>query len=294
MDSVSRLLVGAVDLHMHSGPSPMPRRVDHVEAARLASAAGFRAIVVKDHYHSTVFDVLAMESQLAGLKTQVFGGIALNSQVGGLNAHAVDLALRMGGRMVWFPTISAKAHIDHAVQDEVVRQHFLPKGVMQSEEIDIFGVDGELRPEVHQIIGIAKEHRALISAGHLGAASTIALFEAAAAVGATQMIVSHPNFIINADKKQVVELTKLGVVIEHAIAMYGDGKRFPFSDLLQWIELLGPEHTSLASDLGQLTNPLPVDVYRIVCGQLLDSGVSEGDLRMMLSTNPARLIALDD
>src|SRR5207249_11562449 len=39
--------------------------------------------------------------------------IALNSQVGGLNPSAVDLALKMGAKVVWFPTISARRHIEH-------------------------------------------------------------------------------------------------------------------------------------------------------------------------------------
>ena len=51
-----------------------------------------------------------MEPQLAGIKTKVFGSIALNSMVGGLNPSAVDLALAMGAKVVWFPTISAPHH----------------------------------------------------------------------------------------------------------------------------------------------------------------------------------------
>ena len=35
--AIDRILNGAVDLHTHSGPSPMPRRIDHVEAAQLAA-----------------------------------------------------------------------------------------------------------------------------------------------------------------------------------------------------------------------------------------------------------------
>jgi hypothetical protein len=60
MSAVDSLLIGAVDLHCHSGPSPMPRRITHAEAARQADEAGFRAIVAKCHYHDTVTDILAM------------------------------------------------------------------------------------------------------------------------------------------------------------------------------------------------------------------------------------------
>lgn len=294
MDSIDQLLVGAVDLHCHSGPSPMPRRITHVEAARMADQAGMRAIVVKCHYHSTVFDLLSMQGELAGLKTQVFGGVALNSQVGGINPHAVDLSLKMGGRIIWFPTISSHAHLCHAAHDAEVQQHFQPQGIMQSDEVDIFGADGDLLPEVHTIIGLAKDSGALISAGHLAPDRVLALLQAVRAAGSDRFVISHPNYVIKAEREQVVEFAGLGATIEHELVMYDEDSMFPLQTLLDWIGLIGPEHTSLASDLGQVGNPLPIEAYRRVVGRLLDSGVPEKDIRQMTATNPARLIGLED
>lgn len=294
MDTVDRLLDGAVDLHCHSGPSPMPRRITHVEAAQQASEVGFRAIVAKCHYHSTVFDVLSMQPQLAGLKTQVFGGVALNSQVGGINPHAVDLSLKMGGREIWFPTISAKAHLCHAAEDPEVQAHFQPKGIMQSDEVDIFGADGDLLPEVHQVIALAKDAGALVSAGHLAPDRILALVTALRAAGHDRVVVSHPNFVIKAERDQVARYADLGATIEHEINMYDEDRIFPLQTLIDWIELIGPDHTTLASDLGQVGKPLPVDAYRRVLARLLDAGVAEKDLRKMIAVNPARLIGLDD
>jgi hypothetical protein len=293
MGAVDNLLIGAVDLHCHSGPSPMPRRITHAEAARQADEAGFRAIVAKCHYHDTVTDILAMAPLLAGLNVEVFGGIALNSHNGGLNPFAVDRSLKMGGKVIWFPTISSRAHLCHSAHDEDVRAHFQPRGMMQSEEISIFGEDGELRPEVHQIIGQARDAGALISTGHLGPGPARALVEAAVAAGHDRLIVSHPNFVVAMERQQAVELAGLGATIEHELGMYHNERRFPFTDLLEWISLVGPERTSLGSDLGQVGNALPIEAYRQVVGDLLDSGVSERDIRMMIRDNPARLIGLD-
>jgi hypothetical protein len=293
MGAVENLLVGAVDLHCHSGPSPMPRRITHAEAARQASEAGFRAIVAKCHYHDTTTDVISMEPLLKGVKTEVFGGIALNSQVGGLNPHAVDRSLKMGGKVIWFPTISSTDHLCHAAQDEEVQKHFQPRGMMQSEEISIFGDDGDLRPEVGQIIEQAKEAGALISTGHLGPEPARALVEAATAAGHDRLILSHPNYVVDVQRKQAQEIAGLGAVIEHEIAMYQNDHIFPISVLVDWIDLIGPEHTSLGSDLGQVGNPLPVEAYTEVVGRLLDSGIAEKDVRLMIRDNPARLIGLD-
>ena len=38
-DVAARLLKGALDLHVHSGPSTMPRQLDHMQAAEEAIAA---------------------------------------------------------------------------------------------------------------------------------------------------------------------------------------------------------------------------------------------------------------
>ena len=47
------LLRGAVDLHVHSSPDIIERLLDHVELARQARDAGFKAMVVKCHQMGT-------------------------------------------------------------------------------------------------------------------------------------------------------------------------------------------------------------------------------------------------
>ncbi|MEA3095456.1 MAG: hypothetical protein QOJ04_6798, partial [Caballeronia sp.] len=51
-ETVDALVRGSIDLHCHSGPSVMPRYLDHIEAMQEASAAGLRAVLLKDHYYS--------------------------------------------------------------------------------------------------------------------------------------------------------------------------------------------------------------------------------------------------
>jgi hypothetical protein len=51
---IDRLLQGAIDPHVHSGPSIAARSLDHVELLKQASAAGFAAVVTKDHDYSGV------------------------------------------------------------------------------------------------------------------------------------------------------------------------------------------------------------------------------------------------
>ncbi len=51
---IDALLKGAIDPHVHSGPSIALRGLDHVELLQQASEAGFAAVVTKDHDYSGV------------------------------------------------------------------------------------------------------------------------------------------------------------------------------------------------------------------------------------------------
>lgn len=294
--ALDRILDGAIDLHCHSGPSPFPRRIDHVEAARQAESVRMRAIVVKSHHHSTVMDVRAMAAQLRGCTTQVFGGIALNEQVGGLNPSAVDLALKLGGKIVWFPTISASRHIDHVRAHPDVKFPQSTVALRPVAPIDVLTPSGDLRPEVHEILKIIAEAGAVLTGGHMAPDQIAAVLEAARKAGITRLLVNHPEYVIEADRQEVVRYAEAGAIIEHSLCMYDDASTFYHwkPDVLKgWIDLVGADRTSLGSDLGQVDNPLPIESFRKILDRLHDCGVSEADLRKMVRDNPARLLGLN-
>ena len=82
-----------------------------MDAVRHYADEGFGGVVMKSHHHSTVMELIALRDAFPeGLPVPAFGGVALNGAVGGLNPRAVELALGMGGRIVWFPTIAGRAH----------------------------------------------------------------------------------------------------------------------------------------------------------------------------------------
>ncbi|MDS0136094.1 MULTISPECIES: DUF6282 family protein [unclassified Amycolatopsis] len=290
--AIASVLDGLVDMHVHSGPSPFPRRFDHVEAARDGARIGMRAMVAKSHHHNTQMDVLAMQGRLADVEAQVFGGIALNSTVGGLNVHAVRMTLRMGGKVVWFPTISSGRHLDCHPEDGAFPTTTVP---LTLERIDIVDGEGALKPEAIEILDEIKEQQAVLNGGHMYPEYIKTLFEEAHERGLKRMAVSHPDFVIGADPALCRELIELGAFVEHEVGMYdpeGTQKWDP-KNLLTWIETLGPEHTVLASDFGQKANPKPVDAWLRVGEALLDLGLPEKDLRRMVRDNPAYLLNLD-
>lgn len=287
------LLEGAVDLHVHPSPSPFPRRIDIVEAARLASEAGMRAIVVKSHHHNTAMDVAAISPYgVEESGVQVFGGIALNTQVGGINPHAVNLCLAMGGKVVWFPTIASPAHLAHSHNLNFPK---LAIPLMDEVPIDVWGDDGKLRAEVYEILRMIAEADAILASGHMPVRSILAVFEAAREVGVRRMLVNHPNYVIEASHDEARRLTELGAMIEHSLCMYDEDSTFyhwNLDVLVDWIRAVGPEKSLLGSDLGQKNNPLPEQSYQKICRRLLDAGWTREEIRMLVVDNPVKLLGL--
>jgi hypothetical protein len=288
--SITEVLDGAVDLHCHPGPNPFPREFDHVDAARDAERLNMRGILVKSHHHNTVMDLLSIQRELAEVRTPVFGGIALNVQVGGINPYAVAMCLRMGGRAVWFPTFSSRQHCEHG-------HHGFPEATIEipNRIVDIRDTDGRIVDDVYEVVDLIAESDALLSAGHLSIQDARAVFEIARARGVRRMILSHPNFVIDADSATCRELTALGVFIEHEVGMY-DPQGFRKWDpaiLVDWIRTVGPENTVLASDLGQKGRPMPVDAFTRVGQELLERGLTPDELRQVVNRNPGFLLGLE-
>lgn len=52
-NAIDQVLDGLIDMHCHSGPSPMPREFDHASGARDGwERLRMRALVAKCHHHN--------------------------------------------------------------------------------------------------------------------------------------------------------------------------------------------------------------------------------------------------
>ena len=291
---VDELLVGAVDLHTHPGPSPFPRRMSILDAATDAATVGFRAIVAKSHHHSMQTDILALESAgLLDVPVKVFGGVALNRTVGGLNPYAVELALRMGGKVVWFPTISSRAHIDFHAHHH---SGFPTSGVSlrDNEPISVLDDSGGLVPEARDIIDVIAGESAVLNCGHLPADEIDVLVPAAFAGGVRRVVISHPDFVVGASPERIADWCRQGAYVEHCLAMLvgRSATEPPMARIADFYRAAGPERTIFSSDLGQAGNPLPVTAYRRMVRILLDNGVAPAAVKAMTGGNAAQLLSL--
>lgn len=298
MDAVSRLIRGAIDLHVHPAPSLFPRCMDAVDAARQADEAGMRAIVIKCHHHTTAPELIPLrEHVLKPLKVEMFGGVVLNSYAGGLNPYIVDMTIRMGGRIVWFPTVSSENHIKHHKAQPHMKFPSQQGRELPDVAVKVIDDRGELVPAAREILQLIAEADIVMSSGHVSVPEAMALLRGAKEVGVRRMLINHPDFVIDASEKDVQEFVRLGAYIEHSMCMYHPESTFhlwDFDRLSRWIRLVGPERTLLGSDLGQKNNPLPVEGLRFTVEKLLEKGLKEGEIEMMVKNNAATLLGLEE
>jgi len=289
---VADLLRGAVDLHCHSGPSVMPRTLNHIEAIREAEAAGMHAVLFKDHYYSVTPVAALLKEFLTDLRLTLLTGVPLNNTTGGLNPYAVDHGLKLGARLVWMPTFSAANHIRHGH-----RHVILPTKteMLRPTGLTIVTDKGELKEEVKPILDQIAAADCVLSSGHLHISEIWPLFEEAKRRGVKRLLVNHPTFVVDANLRDIKELAGMGAYIEHSFCMFINEaytKKFTGAELKALVAAAGIERTILGSDLGQVNNPRPVPGFRSVIKLCLGLGYGEGDIRKMISRNACDLMGL--
>lgn len=290
---VAELLVGAIDLHCHSGPAAMPRILDHHEAMLDCAEAGFRALLYKDHFYLGVAHAAILEKLVPDTGVKLFSGIALNNASGGINPHAVNHAANIGARIVWLPTLSAENHIAQS-QGQAKSFPKTAKRMLPPIGLSALDANGKLTDDTKQVLDLIAEADIILAGGHLPASELIQVFEEAGKRGVKRMLVNHPTYIVNCTDDDMRALVELGAYMEHSICMFieGSGKQFGAEELAHYIEVAGVDRTVLCSDLGLMGSPRPIEGYRQIVRMLLDLQVPKEDIRKMIGDNAAWLLRL--
>ena len=278
-------LEGVVDLHVHCAPDSGPRSVDAFEVATLARRNGMRGLLFKNHYTQTASLAYLVAQQVPDI--EVFGGIALNRSVGGVNPVAVErMAASTGGygRVVWMPTFDSE-HYHRVVEAN-------PQHVPVSR-------NGKLLPEVLEVFDVMLEHDLALATGHSSPAESLLLIEAAKAKGIDRIIVTHPlpgPVAMSVSDQQ--KAAALGAFLEYpfnatlpADPKWGGGGS-SLDEYAEAIREIGVEHVILSSDLGQPMNPVHTEGLKAFFDGLTERGFRQAEIDRMAKRNPARFLGL--
>ena len=266
-------LDGVIDLHAHCGPDSMPRILDAIDVAHNARAAGMTAVVLKNHFEPTAS--MAYFARKAVPDIEVFGGIALNLSVGGMNPHAVEHMAKVTGgwgRIVWMPTFDSEAQVRYSREN----RPFV-----------------SISPAIHEVIDAIARHNLILATGHSSAAECLLLVREAQRRG-VPVIVTHAMMApIHMTIPQMQECASMGAYIEFVYnGIIGPFKEFELPDYARAIRAIGAEHAILASDLGQPVNPPHTDGLKTYFEGLMQAGITESDIDLMTRRNPAQLLKI--
>lgn len=251
-------LQGLIDTHIHAAPDIKPRICNDLEAAKQAKDEGMQAIVLKCHVEST-----ASRAQIAqhASNLTVLGGVCLNSHVGGLNLHAVQLSFQLGGRIVWLPTVSAK-------------------------KIDIFQGDG-----LEEILHFIAQNDMVLATGHTEVEDIFPVLDMARSLGVSRIIINHPlTGVIGASLDEQKEMARYAYLEHCFVACMPRHDGLDPEKIAQSIKCVGPEKCIMATDFGQQHNLSMVNGFKLFIKAMRDSGISKKEIQLMCSSNPHKLL----
>lgn len=281
------ILEGLIDIHIHSGPDIFPRIMDDIELAEDARDCGMVGIMIKNHATTTA-DRAVIASRVTGFT--VYGGVALNNYVGGVNPEAAKTSLTMGAKQVWLPTIHSREYLKHKAHvpmfDKVLSNNEKP--------IYLIGGKGDLKSEVYDVLDLVAEYKAILGTGHISFKEALLVTKAAKKRGIDKVLVTHPiASFVHYTYENMKEILDAGAAyLEH---VYNDTtpqvtNPIDVSVLADAIKKIGVKYCLISTDGGQVINPKPTILLRRYINELIDLGLQLDDIQEMAQKHPMELL----
>nr|WP_281179669.1 DUF6282 family protein [Actinoplanes subtropicus] len=291
------MVSGAYDTHVHIAPDVMERRIDDLSLAARFAQVGLAGFVLKSHYVTTAERAAVVRKAVPGV--DVLGAITLNGSMGGMNPAAVEIAGRLGARIVWMPTVDSRNQRSSTAADlpgskpamwGALQADLHAQGIVP-DVVEVVSGDGTVLEDVRKVLRVIAKHDMVLATGHLSAPEILAVVRDARALGVRRVVVTHPEFTSQRlTVAQQRELAAEGALLERCFTTPYTGK-VSWSDLFDNIRAVGVEHSILSSDLGQPFNPPVEDGIALFADRLLEAGFKEDEVRVMAVDN-SRLISL--
>ncbi len=281
-------LKGVCDMHVHTNPDLRLRAYNDFELTDAAVRVGARAIVIKSHQGFTVNRAYLCNEYNKKIHGDnnftMFGGVVMNSVIGGVNPVAVERALKLGAKVVWLPTQSAKNHLVKMKQDP-------------SKGVDIV-LGWKIVPELNEIFKMINDYDAVLGTAHVSPEEAFIVVEAARNAGVKKIVVTHPEWwIVGMSHEDQIKIVKdYDVILERCYAQNMGGGKYKSNlpDNLEIIKKVGYKNVMVDTDGGQTENPhweLALEEYM---QYLSDNGISDDQIYYMTRTIPYNLLGIKE
>lgn len=276
---------GIIDMHIHSAPDIRQRRLDDLELMEAAVEREVRAAVIKSHFVPTA-DRAYLVNQICRerhpeTKFEMFGGIALNESVGGINPKAVEAALKLGAKVVWLPTSTAENHM---------RKNGKSGGVRVTDG------HGNVVPELKDVCRLVRDFNAVLATGHIAAGECFPVADAARKEGVEKIVITHPEFHIVGmtmeEREKIVREYDVLLEMVYAQPMGGGAYKKNLLENVETMKRIGCEHFVVSTDSGQLQNPPWYESVEEYMDYLYQNDFTQGEIDIMTKYNPAWLLGI--
>lgn len=298
MSNVNEVIRGGYDLHVHSAPDCLPRKMDDIDMGERISHSTLAGYAIKNHWTSTAGRAKLINRMYP--ECDAIGTITLNSAVGGFNPPAVEMAARGGVKLVWFPTCDNEHEMEYQFNgDPNKKRAFWASIVLEMKEQGIktptqncLNEKGELKPEVLDILDIMARYDMILATGHISHEEAYKLVPEAAKRGVKNIVITHASFPTTyysvEDQKMFISY---GAKIEHCYTTYKTGK-CAFEVIADMIREVGAENCIIGTDLGNTKLCYPDEGMVEFSESLLEAGFTETDVHNMVVNNPRALLGL--
>ena len=283
---------GAIDMHVHAAPSLFERIADDIDIARHSRSMDMYGFVTKCHFEGTAARAICASKVVPGI--HVYGGIVLNYYVGGINPSAAEATLRMGGKIIWMPTMDSAGHAAAYGGTRTYRRKSMEMEPVEQtlKGISILDEKGELIPEIKEVARLVADYDCILGTSHLTKAEIQKLFRFCKDIQLKKFLINHaffkvPKFTLDELKPYVQE----GAYVEFCYATICPMNAVVSLDTVANALLeLGAHQCVIASDAGQPFRPMPAESFRIFGQMLHEKEVPLEDLRILMIENPRKLL----
>jgi Family of unknown function (DUF6282) len=154
--------------------------------------------------------------------------------------------------------------------------------------------DGELKPEVKEIVRICADRDVALFFGHATHKEIYKLAEEVDKVGLKRAVIDHPfSPFLNVSPEMMKELSPVGILFnftwDELSPLLGVDPQIMYNT----IRAVGVEHFTLSSDAGEPLFPDSVEAMRLVRGYMEAFGLTSDELYTVCTRNPARVVGLE-
>jgi hypothetical protein len=283
-------LNGICDMHVHTNPDLRLRSYSDLDLADAAVRVGARAIVIKSHLGFTVNRAAIANEYVRKVYGEntgftMYGGVVMNKVIGGVNPEAVEKGLKLGAKVIWLPTQSAKRHMEKMGQDpangiELVR-------------------DGKVVPDLMDVFRLIRDYDVALGTAHVSPEEAFIVVEAARDAGIKKIVITHPEWwVCDYSIEDQIRLVKdYDVILERCYAQnMGKGKPYHLNlkENAELIQEIGYEHVMADTDGGQTENPdWETEMYEYM-HYLVEYGIPIEQVYHMTKTIPYRLLGIEE